>query len=92
MNIDTPSYWFSDFLKRNGFKHHKFHALRHTSATLLLYGGRNIKAVSGRLGHADISTTNHYLHCIAEADETSADVLQEMLITHSKNDEKIKQA
>ena len=92
MNIDTPSYWFSDFLKRNGFKHHKFHALRHTSATLLLYGGINIKAVSGRLGHADISTTNHYLHCIAEADETSADVLQEMLITHSKNDEKIKQA
>ena len=77
----TLSKQFSEFLKKNGLKHRKFHSLRHTSATLLLYGGVNIKQVQERLGHGDISTTNKYLHCIAEADEEAANVLQNMLIT-----------
>lgn len=84
MHPATPSHWFRGFLKRNGLKHRKFHALRHTSATLLLLGGTNIKQVSGRLGHADLRVTNQYLHCIAEADEAAANVLQEMLITQTK--------
>lgn len=77
----TLSKQFSEFLKKNGLKHRKFHSLRHTSATLLLYGGVNIKQVQERLGHGNISTTNKYLHCIAEADEEAANVLQNMLIT-----------
>ncbi len=81
MNPQTPTKQFSKFLKKYGLKHHKFHSLRHTSATLLLYGGVNIKQVQQRLGHGDISTTNKYLHCIAEADEEAANVLQNMLIT-----------
>ena len=88
MHPATPSHWFRAFLKRHGLKHRKFHALRHTSATLQLLGGVNIKQVSGRLGHADLRVTNQYLHCIAEADEAAANVLQEMLITKiSKEDE-----
>lgn len=81
MNPQTPTKQFSKFLERNVLKHRKFHALRHTSATLLLYGGVNIKQVQERLGHGDISTTNKYLHCIAEADEAAANVLQDMLFT-----------
>ncbi len=77
----TLSKQFSKFLDRNGLKHRKFHSLRHTSATLLLYGGVNIKQVQERLGHGNIKTTNLYLHCIAEADEEAANVLQNMLIT-----------
>jgi integrase len=76
-----------NFLKRHELKHRKFHALRHTSATLQLLGGINIKQVSGRLGHADLRVTNQYLHCIAEADEAAAHVLQEMLITHKDRSE-----
>ncbi len=57
------------------------HSLRHSSATLLLYGGVNIKQVQGRLGHGSIETTNKYLHCIAEADEQASNVLQDMLIS-----------
>lgn len=79
MNPQTPSKQFSKFLAKNGLKHRKFHALRHTSATLLLYGDVNLKEVQSRLGHADISTTNKYLHSIAEADEAAANVLQNML-------------
>ncbi len=52
---------------------------------MLLYGGVNIKQVQGRLGHGDITTTNKYLHCIAEADETAANILQDMLITKTEN-------
>lgn len=48
----TPTQSFSKFLKRNGLAHKKFHALRHTSATLLLSNGTNIKNVASRLGHS----------------------------------------
>ena len=83
----TPSHWFRKFLERHGLKHRKFHALRHTSATLQLLGGVNIKQVSGRLGHADLRVTNQYLHCLAEADEAAANVLQDMLILKKDSSE-----
>lgn len=79
MNPQTPSRLFEKFLKRHGFKHRKFHALRHTSATLLLYGGINIKQVQRRLGHSDIETTNKYLHYIEEADEAAVAALTNLL-------------
>ena len=82
MNVQTPTKQFSKFLKRNGFRHRKFHALRHTSATLLLYGGSNVRQVQERLGHGSLTTTNKYLHCVAEADEAAASVLQQLLVVH----------
>lgn len=88
MNPHTPTKQFSKFLKRHNLKHRKFHSLRHTSATLLLYGGVNIKQVQERLGHGDIETTNKYLHYIAEADEQAVNVLQDMLITKSNTMER----
>lgn len=68
MNPMTPTKQFTKFLDKYGLKHRKFHSLRHTSATLLLYAGVNIKQVQGRLGHSDIETTNKYLHLLEEAD------------------------
>jgi hypothetical protein len=82
MNSQTPMTQFSKFLARNNLKHRKFHSLRHTSATLLLYGGVNIKQVQGRLGHGDIETTNKYLHYLSEADEETANFLENMLTVH----------
>lgn len=79
MNPQTPTKQFKKFLERNRLKHRKFHALRHTSATLLLYGGTNIKQVQNRLGHGDIETTNKYLHYLTEADEEAANMLGDML-------------
>jgi len=74
--------WFSDFLKRNGLPHRKFHALRHTSATLLLLHGTNIKTVAARLGHNQLSTTNRYVHSILDADVDAANLLSDLLITN----------
>jgi integrase len=88
MHPQTPTKWFPEFLAANHLKHRKFHSLRHTSATLLLYGGVSLKQVQGRLGHGDIETTSKYLHYIAEADQESANILQDMLITKSSYNEK----
>lgn len=88
MNPMTPMKQFSKFLARNGLKHRKFHSLRHTSATLLLYAGVNIKQVQGRLGHGDIETTNKYLHLIEEADVEAVNKLDIMLLPKSDDAEK----
>ena len=88
MHNQTPSKQFRKFLKRNGFKVRKFHCLRHTSATLLLYSGVNLQQVKSRLGHSNLATTQRYLHAIKDADTEAANALQAMLITrHKRPDE-----
>ena len=84
MNPMTPTKQFSKFLERHGLQHRKFHSLRHTSATLLLYAGVNIKQVQGRLGHGDIETTNKYLHLIEEADVEAVNKLDIMLLPRAE--------
>jgi integrase len=49
----------------------RFHDLRHTSATLLLQAGVNIKIIAARLGHSSIIVTlNTYAHLLPEIQET----------------------
>ena len=79
MNPHTPTKQFSKFLKRHGIRHLKLHGLRHTSATLLLANGCDIKTVSTRLGHADIETTNIYVHALESVDRMAADTFDRML-------------
>ena len=72
MNPQTPTKQFSKFLKRHGIRHLKLHRMRHTSATLLLVNGCDIKTVSARLGHSDIETTNIYLHALENVGRLAA--------------------
>src|SRR5690606_36925249 len=52
----------------------KLHHLRHFSATQLLSAGIDIRTVSGRLGHANASTTlDFYAQFLQAADERAAD-------------------
>ena len=75
MNPQTPTKQFDKFLK----KPRKLHSLRHTSATLLLYDGINIRQVQQRLGHSELETTQKYLHYLSEADVEAVNVLTNML-------------
>ena len=73
MHPHTPTKQFDKFLKKYGFRHLKFHGLRHTSATYLLSNGCDIKTVSKRLGHTSIDTTNIYVHALAKNDKAAAE-------------------
>lgn len=75
MYPSSPTLMFSNFLKKHNLPHRKFHSLRHTSATLSLISGVNIKTVASRLGHSQMKTTDRYVHAIEEADRQASDVL-----------------
>ena len=47
----------------------RVHDLRHAHASWLLAGGADLKAVMERMGHAQIMTTQRYLHTLPDADE-----------------------
>ena len=79
MYPSTPTLQFSRFLKRHNLEHKKFHALRHTSATLLLSSGTNIKNVAARLGHAQLKTTNRYVHAVEQAEREAANTFETLL-------------
>jgi integrase len=66
----------------------RLHDLRHFNATNLLSNGTDIRTVSGRLGHADASTTlNIYAHFMKQADREAAALLGDLLqSTNSKAD------
>ena len=72
MNPQTPTKQFSHFLARHNIRHLKFHCLRHTSATILLATGCDIKTVSARLGHSSIETTDIYVHKLESVDKQAA--------------------
>ena len=75
----TPTRWWSMFLKRNELPHRGLHSLRHTSASLLLSAGVDIKTVSARLGHSSIEVTEIYLHLMQDSDQAAAQILQNIL-------------
>lgn len=76
MNPTNITVWFGRLLRKLDIPPKKFHSLRHTSATLLLVAGQNVKNVSSRLGHTDINMTNRYLHAVEKADREAADYLE----------------
>ena len=54
---------FQRFLKNHGFRHIRFHALRHTFATRSIESGFDAKTISEILGHASVKPTLQlYVH------------------------------
>ena len=82
MNPQTPTKQFSHFLERHGIRHFKFHCLRHTSATILLANGCDIKTVSARLGHSSIETTDVYVHLLEGVDKKAIIAFDNLLFNH----------
>lgn len=83
MNPSTGPKWFSEFLKKHGFPHIRFHDLRHTFATLLISYNVDVKTVSHKLGHASATTTmNFYVHNLESTDKASAELLEDKLFSN----------
>ena len=77
MDPEEISSWFPKFLAEHHLPAVHFHSLRHTNATLLIAAHAPITTVSGRLGHAQTSTTlNIYASAIQSADAAAADALE----------------
>jgi len=53
----------------------RVHDLRHAHASWLLAGGSDLKSVMHRMGHAQITTTQKYLHALPDADAKNLDAL-----------------
>lgn len=57
-----------------------FHGLRHTHATLLLAQGVEIKVISSRLGHSDVSTTyKSYIGALPKHDQVAAQAIGKII-------------
>lgn len=79
----TPRNISMEFTKKvskyKNLKQISFHSLRHTHATLLIFNGENIKVVSDRLGHKDISVTlNTYTHVMEDMKRDTAKLLDNL--------------
>jgi len=57
INPNYISVAFRKLLKKNNMRHIRLHDLRHSSASLLLALGYNLKDIQAWLGHGDIGTT-----------------------------------
>jgi integrase len=54
-----------------------YHSLRHTSASLMIASGTDLRTIAGRLGHANPTTTlATYSHLIGQADRDAAERLE----------------
>jgi integrase len=70
---------FQPILVRTGLPKLRFHDLRHTHATALLSKGHPVKAVSQRLGHANVGVTLRvYAHVLPADDAKLAGAVQTM--------------
>ena len=84
MSPSIPLNRLKRLLKRLELREVSLHSLRHTSATLLIQQGVNIRTVSGRLGHSQTSTTmNIYAHQLQSADAAAAEAL-DLILTKKK--------
>lgn len=82
-NLLKPSYvseHFQVILKQNGFRHIRFHDLRHSCASLMLANGVPMKMIQDWLGHSDMGTTaNIYSHIDSASKIASAKVIGDIL-------------
>jgi integrase len=66
----------------------RIHDLRHAHASWLLAGGSDLKAVMDRMGHAQITTTQKYLHPMPDADQKNLTALDRIRNANQQRSER----
>lgn len=79
LSIDGICSWFKKWQQENNIRVIRFHDIRHTHASILLYKGLDIKTISERLGHSQVQTTlNTYIHIIKELNQKDSIIIDEL--------------
>lgn len=79
---DTPYQIFKKVIKKYDLKDIKFHALRHTNASLKIREGIQPQIISKSLGHSSIDITHkYYSHFFEEEFEEVSNVMEENLFS-----------
>lgn len=84
-NPRTVQRWWERFIERHKLKYINIHALRHTSATILINQGVHAKIISERLGHSSTNVTmGTYGHALKQADKLATEKLEAALNQNEK--------
>ncbi|MEN6567133.1 MAG: tyrosine-type recombinase/integrase [Veillonellales bacterium] len=87
----TFSHWLTDFIEKHNLPHISPHSFRHMSVTYAIDRGFDLKAVSERARHTQVSTTTDiYAHVLPQKDQAIAACLGE-IIDHAKDTKDEKQ-
>src|SRR5690606_410641 len=81
-NPQAVTRFWGRFMRRNMdmIKRIRFQDLRHSSASLILSDGINMKVLQKRLGHKDIKTSlNIYSHVTNKDDQKASDVFNDLV-------------
>lgn len=79
-NPSNFSKLYSNALTRNGFKHIRFHDLRHSWATYMIRLGVPLNVVSKMLGHKTVGVTMEiYVHVVNEMQQEAIDKLNSVI-------------
>ena len=94
MNPQTPFEWLKGYCERIGISFRNIHSLRHLHASLLIFEGVDVVAVSEDMGHSVVGTTlNLYSHMFQEAKARNCDAISNALsFTNEANTEEEKPA
>lgn len=94
MNPQTPFEWLKGYCERIGIPFRNIHSLRHLHASLLIFEGVDVVAVSEDMGHSVVGTTlNLYSHMFQEAKARNCDAISNALsFTNETNTEEEKPA
>jgi site-specific recombinase XerD len=80
MNPQTPFEWLKGYCERIGVHFKNIHSLRHLHASLLIFEGVDVVAVSADMGHSVVGTTlNLYSHMFQEAKARNCDAISNAL-------------
>lgn len=80
LNPDFVSQKFSKILDQYDLRHIRFHDLRHSCATIMLYLGYTMKDIQTWLGHSNYNfTANTYVHSRPESHVQMASSFSEKL-------------
>ncbi|MFI5035021.1 MAG: tyrosine-type recombinase/integrase [Acidimicrobiales bacterium] len=89
---DSVTKRFAIVREELGYDNMRLHDLRHFAATRLIAAGVPVRTVSGRLGHANPSTTlSVYSHFVEASDQEAASVVGK-LVSSSKSRSAVKSA